>query len=169
MNFKFDTGFWPEDFLNDYFAVKYQSSRQRIQWYFANDRLQVFRNLKKRAEQQHQFNDAGLNPANGHGAFERELERKGIPVEKYQLPTTTSVTRVHEAVLLRREELEKKSAKLLAAERLRLKVDMPSEWFDETDGPLNSNFLTRYAQQSFTTDVRTLPRTPLLHSQLNQQ
>jgi hypothetical protein len=164
MGFKLDTGIWTEDFLNDYNTMKYQSSRQRIRWYYQNDVQEASRNIYARTRNVNANNDAGLHPVTGHGPFERELERTGVEIDKYPLPTTTAVRRLHEAVLLRRQELEKKSERLLAAQREKLKQRQPTAWYDEERGPLNRNFLARYAQLSYEVDVADLPRSPIRHS-----
>jgi hypothetical protein len=164
MGHRIDTGVWTEDFLNDYVSAKYHSSRQRMRWYYTNDVDEANRNVQRRQKTMSAYNDAGLNPATGYGPFERELERTGVPVEKYPLPSTTAVRRLSEAVLLRRQELEKKSERLLAGQREKLKQPRPSEWYDETNGPLNVNFLARYAQQSYEEGIADLPRRPIRHS-----
>ena len=114
--------------------------------------------------------NAGLH-FNGDGPFERELKRKGIQVEKYKLPSTVAMRRVNEMVILRRRELEKKSAEKMEALRDKLKKEtkgMPSSsWLDEADGPVNPAFIQMAIKGGNYDDSFELPRTPIYASKNN--
>lgn len=159
MKYKKGTGLWDEDHVNDFNANKYMSARSTMRWYYGMERLQTRNTINARRATQSYNNNRGLHHS-GRGAFEREMERRGIPVEKYPLTTTAGAARVAEMVLLRRAELEKQSAEAMERQRSELRRDAPSEWYDETDGPLNPRFLASM-QSNYTKAITELPNTPL--------
>ncbi|CCW63033.1 unnamed protein product [Phytomonas sp. EM1] len=156
------TGLYDEDHVNDYDANPYMSARTTMRWYYHMERLQTRNNLKARQATQSYNNNMGLHHS-GRGAFEREAERRGIKVEKYPLTTTTGTRRVAEMVLLRRQKLEEHSAKLMEKQRAELRRPSPSEWYDESKGPLNPNFLKRM-QVNYDVNIVDLPNAPLVRS-----
>jgi len=153
------TRMWPEDEVNDYSAKTYYSFDQALRWYELVDRRNLHLAINRRQMIQTENHHNGLH-VTGAGAFERELERKGIQVEKYELPTTVGVRRIHEMVLARRRELETRSAALMAAQRKKLRQAKPSEWYEERGGPLNVHFL-RFAQSSYDENITKLPQNPI--------
>nr|CCC90718.1 conserved hypothetical protein [Trypanosoma congolense IL3000] len=164
MKYKKGTGLWDEDHVNDYKTNRYLSARATMRWYYEMERHQTRNSLNARRATQSYNNNNGLHHS-GRGAFERELERRGIQVEKYPLTTTTGVSRVAELVLLRRLELEKRAEGALAKQRdeLRAKHPTPTAWYDESHGPLNPLFL-RVMQPHYEVDITNLPDTPLVRA-----
>lgn len=160
MGYKQGTGTWDEDFVNDYNAQTYRTPRSTLEWYAKMERNQTLRSMRFRQTQQSDHNNEGRHHS-GKGAFERELERRGVQVDKYPLTTTTGAKRVAELVLLRRLELEKRAAALLEEEAKKRRRDSPSDWFDETDGPLNPRFVERM-QSHYSTPITPLPDLPIL-------
>ena len=110
------------------------------------------------------FHNQGLHPTYGTGPFEHELQRRGIPIHKYTLPTTTGIKRVHDMTVLRRLELEKQSQEALQKARAGLRQPRPSSWYDESKGPLNPHFLERMASHYTEVDITLLPVTPYIPS-----
>ncbi|KPA76865.1 putative mitochondrial hypothetical protein [Leptomonas pyrrhocoris] len=159
MKYKKGTGLWDEDHVNDFNANKYMSARSTMRWYYGMERLQTRNTLNARRSTQSHNNNKGLHHS-GRGAFERELERRDIPVDKYPLTTTTGAARVAEMVLLRRAELEKQAKVAMEKQRSELRRDAPSEWYDETDGPLNPRFLVSM-QSNYTKTITELPNEPI--------
>eukprot|EP00796_Vickermania_ingenoplastis_P004153 gene4153-2995_t len=155
------TGRWDEDHENDFNASTYMSARSTMRWYAGMERVQTRRNLNSRRGAQSRNNNNGLHHS-GRGPFEREVERRGLPVDKYALTTTTGATRVAELVLLRRLALEEKAEKLLAERLASLRRAAPSSWMDEADGPLNPRFLERM-QSHYATAITPLPELPEPH------
>ncbi|KAG8348884.1 hypothetical protein ERJ75_001452300 [Trypanosoma vivax] len=162
MKYKRGTGLWDEDHVNDYKANRYLSARATMRWYYEMERLQTRKSLNARRATQSHNNNEGLHHS-GQGAFERELERRGVQVKKYPLTTTTGATRAAEMVLLRRLELEKRAEEALAAqcESLKQEHPRPSAWYDETLGPLNPEFL-RVMQPHYEVEITRLPDTPVV-------
>ncbi|AAZ11523.1 uncharacterized protein TEOVI_000338300 [Trypanosoma equiperdum] len=165
MKYKKGTGLWDEDHVNDYKTNRYLSARATMRWYQEMERHQTRNSLNARRATQSHNNNRGLHHT-GRGAFERELERRGVQVEKYPLTTTTGAMRVAELVILRRMELEKRAEEALAEQRAELqkKNPTPSEWYDESKGPLNPNFL-RSMRSHYEVDIANLPDTPLIRGQ----
>lgn len=159
---KLVSGRWLEDGQNDWKSPSYLPPQLKKLWYAQTEQSTGRAVLKSETEKQNERYHQGLHP-NGDGPFEREMKRRGVPVDKYTLPTTVGVRRLHEAVQLRRQTLEKKSAEAMEVQRGKLKKDRPSAWYDERDGPLNPHFLS-FAQKSFSQDICTLPRTPYIAS-----
>lgn len=159
MKYKKGTGLWDEDHVNDYNASTYLSARSTMRWYYAMERHQTRNNLNARRATQSYNNNKGLH-FSGRGAFEREMDRQGIPVEKYSLTTTTGAKRVAEMVLLRRAELEKKSKAMMAEHGNSLRQAAPSSWFNETEGPLNPVFV-KVMQPHYTEAIFPLPEHPV--------
>ncbi|KAG5494970.1 hypothetical protein JKF63_02022 [Porcisia hertigi] len=159
MKYKKGTGLWDEDHVNDFDANKYLSARSTMRWYYGMERLQTRNTINARRATQSHNNNMGLHHS-GRGAFERELERRGIPVEKYPLTTTAGATRVAEIVLLRRQELETQAKTAMESQRQERRRDAPSEWYDETHGPLNPRFLVSM-QSNYTKVITDLPSTPI--------
>lgn len=160
MKYKRATGKWDEDHTNDYDATTYMSARNTMRWYYKMERLQTRNNLLHRRAAQSNANNNGLHHS-GKGAFEREVERRGLLVEKYPLTTTTGASRVAELVLLRRQELEKRAQAMMEEVSKSVKRDEPSEWFDETDGPLNPRFVERM-QSHYQVPLIPLPEAPIV-------
>lgn len=156
------TGLWDEDHVNDFDANKYMSARSTMRWYYGMERHQTRKSMNARRATQSYNNNNGLHHS-GRGAFERELERRDIAVDKYPLTTTTGAARVAEMVLLRRSELEKQSAAAMEKQRAELRRDAPSGWYDEADGPLNPRFLASM-QSNYTKNITELPEEPIRHS-----
>ncbi|KEG07510.1 hypothetical protein DQ04_09581020 [Trypanosoma grayi] len=167
MKYKKGTGLWDEDHVNDYKTNRYLSARATMRWYCEMERLMTRNNLNARRGTQSYNNNRGLHHS-GRGAFEREAERRGVQVEKYALTTTTGAMRVAEMVVLRRMELEKKSAEAMAAQRDALRQPQPSAWYDETRGPLNPEFLRRM-RSHYEVDITALPDAPLIREQQGEQ
>ncbi|KAG5469268.1 hypothetical protein LSCM1_02483 [Leishmania martiniquensis] len=159
MKYKKGTGLWDEDHVNDFDANKYLSARSTMRWYYGMERLQTRNTINARRATQSYNNNMGLHHS-GRGPFERELERRGIQVEKYPLTTTTGAVRVAEMVLLRRRELEAQAKIEMEAQRQARRRDAPSGWYNETDGPLNPRFLASM-QSNYTQVITELPRTPI--------
>ncbi|CUG92351.1 Hypothetical protein, putative [Bodo saltans] len=159
MHFKRNTGVYDEDHVNDYDARPYTPSRVMMEWYARMESNTTKIEVKTRVNEQSANNQNGLH-FTGAGPFERELERKGIPVEKYPLTTTTGATRVREMVVLRRQQLEHKSAEAMKTARTTARRAVPSEWYDETRGPLNPKFL-KAMQPHYDVAITELPRRPL--------
>lgn len=159
MKYKMGTGMWDEDHVNDYNASTYMSARTTMGWYHDMERYRTLNNLKQRKATQSHNNNNGLHHS-GKDAFERELERKGVPVSKYPLTTTTGASRVAEMVLLRRAELEKQSSELLKADRAKRRIPSPTEWYNEEKGPLNPNFLA-VMQKNYDECITELPSLPI--------
>lgn len=153
------TGLWDEDHVNDFDASRYLSARSTMRWYYGMERLQTRKTMNARRATQSYNNNNGLHHS-GRGAFERELERRGIQVDKYPLTTTTGATRVAEMVVLLRRELEAQAATAMAAQRQAQRRDAPSEWYDEADGPLNPRFLASM-QHNYTAVITDLPNDPI--------
>jgi hypothetical protein len=162
MKYKRNTGVYDEDHVNDFNARSYTSARTMMEWYARMENIATRTEVRKRVSDQSDHNQNGRH-FTGAGPFERELERKGITVEKYPLTTTTGATRVREMVVLRRQVLEKKSAEAMNAARTTLRRAAPSEWYDETRGPLNPKFL-KAMQPHYDVAITELPRRPLEYS-----
>lgn len=160
MQHKRGTGLWDEDHVNHYNTNRYLTARATMQWYYSMERLQTRVSVSARQVAQSDHNNNGLHHS-GRGAFDRELERRGVEVDKYPLTTTTGAKRVAELVLLRRAKLEERSAKILDEQRSKLHRESPSEWYDERCGPLNPNFL-RSMQPLYDTAITNLPETPVV-------
>lgn len=156
--------FWLEEFSNDYDQVRYLHPREAKMWYAATEMRHAKDMLHYAQQEQTTNHNAGLDAVTGHGPFEREIERRGIPVDKYPLPSTTAVKRVHEMTILKRRHLEARSEALMEEHRRRCARAFPSSWYDETDGPLNPHFL-HFAQRSYTAPVTRLPQLPLVHAE----
>ncbi|KAF8280156.1 putative LSU ribosomal protein, mitochondrial [Trypanosoma cruzi] len=167
MKYKKGTGLWDEDHVNDYKTNRYLSARATMRWYYEMERLQTRNSLNARRGTQSHNNNMGLHHS-GRGAFEREVERHGLQVEKYALTTTTGATRVAELTLLRRLELEKKAEEAMAKQRAAVRQPAPSAWYDEALGPLNPEFL-RLMQPHYEVEIKTLPEAPLIREQQQQQ
>ncbi|RNF10468.1 hypothetical protein TraAM80_01514 [Trypanosoma rangeli] len=167
MKYKKGTGLWDEDHVNDYKANRYLSARAAMRWYYDMERLQTRNSLNARRSTQSHNNNMGLHHS-GRGAFEREVERRGLQVEKYALTTTTGAMRVAELTLLRRLELEKRAEAAMAKQRATLRQPAPSAWYDETLGPLNPEFLRRM-QPHYEVDIITLPEFPLIRETPQQE
>lgn len=163
MKYKKGTGKWDEDHVNDFNASKYMSARSTMRWYYGMERLQTRNNVNARRSTQSYHNNTGLHHS-GRGAFEREVERRGLPVDKYPLTTTTGAKRVAEMVLLRRKALEEKAAVLMQEKLESLRRDEPSEWFDEREGPLNPRFVERM-QGHYAVPLTPLPDTPIVRDE----
>lgn len=161
MKYKKGTGLYDEDHVNDFNASPYMSARTTMRWYYHMERLQTRNTIVARRGTQSQNNNMGLHHS-GQDAFEREAERRGLPVKKYNLTTTTGAARVSEMVLLRRAKLEEESAKLMEEQRGKLRQEAPSSWYDEKLGPLNPNFLGSM-QANYTKNITKLPNTPIIH------
>ncbi|KAG5493429.1 hypothetical protein JIQ42_01795 [Leishmania sp. Namibia] len=159
MKYKRGTGLWDEDHVNDFNADKYLSARSTMRWYYGMERLQTRNSINARRATQSYNNNMGVHHS-GHGAFERELERRGIQVEKYPLTTTTGAARVAEMVLLRRQDLEAQAKTAMESQRKARRRDAPSGWYDEADGPLNPRFLASM-QSNYTQVITELPSTPI--------
>lgn len=159
MKYKRGTGLWDEDHVNDFDANKYLSARSMMRWYYGMERLQTRNSINARRATQSYNNNMGLHHS-GRGAFERELERRGIQVDKYPLTTTTGAARVAEMVLLRRQKLEAQAKKAMESQRQARRRDAPSEWYDETEGPLNLRFLASM-QSNYTQVITKLPSSPV--------
>lgn len=164
MKYKRGTGKWDEDHVNDFNASKYMSARSMMRWYYGMERLQTRNNLNARRDTQSHNNNMGLHHS-GYGPFEREVERRGLPVFKYPLTTTTGASRVAELVLLRRAALEKKAAALLKEQLSQCRRDAPSDWFDETEGPLNPRFV-ECMQSHYTVLLTPLPENPVVQDKV---
>ena len=106
------------------------------------------------------FYHEGRHPTHGYGPFEHELKRRGIEIHKYRLPTTVAVKRIHEMVVLRRLELEKESAIALQKALEEKRLPEPSEWYDETSGPLNPHYLRHVKSHYSGMDITQLKPTP---------
>ncbi len=154
--------YYIEEMHNDYDMHHYLHPRELRRWYAKTEVAVALGLLDSLQISESKNNHNGLH-WNGDGPMERELVRKGVPVDKYELPTTVAVNRVHEAVLLRRAELERRATEAMSRQRAAKKVARPTSWFDETDGPLNPHFL-RFAQSSYEEPITELPRTPLRYS-----
>ncbi len=148
---------------HDYATHHYMHPKELRKWYAVHETRAANTMLNKLAVTESENHNNGLS-RDGDGAFEREMIRKGIEVEKYPLPTTVGVRRVHEMSLLRRAEIEKRSATAMAAQREAKKASFPSRWYDETMGPLNPHFL-KVAQRSYSEPITELPREPYVWSQ----
>jgi hypothetical protein len=85
-----------------------------------------------------------------------------VQVEKYPLPSTVATKRVHEMVLLRRRKIEEMAATRMDEARTKIRLDRPSAWYDETDGPLNQHFL-RMVQPAYNQVITELPEMPIRH------
>jgi len=154
-------GFHLEDKRNIWRSKLYYHPTQWKKFYGGIELYGVRRWLEDLCREQSGFYNQGLHPL-GTGAFEAELERKGIPVKKYELPTTTAVKRVHEMVVLRRMALQEASNEAITAQREQGKLEAPSSiWYNERDGPLNPNFL-RVMASHYKKDITELPSTPIL-------
>jgi hypothetical protein len=153
------TGYYLEDHINDHNAKLYYHPRQMKHWYAKTELRRAHAYVRELQDTESENHNEGRHHS-GDGPFERELARKGIPVEKYPLPTTTTMRRLHEMTVLRRDALEKRSAVAVAAQRERLRSERPSQWYDESDGPLNQSFLRR-VQKHYTETITELPEYPL--------
>jgi hypothetical protein len=163
MQFKYLTGLYDEDFVNHYTPYLYMPARRMMRWYSFSEGIAGRLAMEQRQAQQDENNQNGIDP-NGDGPFEREMKRRGAQVEKYPLTTTTGTTRVHEMVLLRRRVLEEKSTEAMKKMRAEMRRDAPSEWYDESHGPLNPVFL-QAMQPHYQTQICDLPRQPIRHSE----
>ena len=113
-------GYYVEDGSNDWDQQIYTHPQRYREWYTRQEREHAVNWAESQRRTESLNYNAGLN-FNGDGPFERELKRKGIQVEKYKLPSTVAMRRVNEMVLLRRRELEKKSAEKMQSLRESLK------------------------------------------------
>lgn len=159
MKYKRNSGVYDEDHVNEFNARTYTPANLMRKWYTKMEVLNTRSELRFRGTQQSYNNHDGLHHS-GMNAFERELERKGIPIEKYPLTTTTGATRVREMVVLRRKALEAKASEALAQQRKEKQRAIPSEWFDETKGPLNPRFVAA-VQPLYQVPIADLPRQPV--------
>lgn len=165
-------GYHLEDHSSCYDLQLYTHPQVMRVWYTRHERFAA-RNwaLVQQRTESHAYN-SGLH-FSGDGPFERELKRKGIQVEKYRLPSTVAVKRVNEMVVLRRKALETKSGNMLEASRKKLMTaalekngeqqqqqQQHLSWMDESDGPLNPQFLRMTAGKNY--PAYELPRTPIL-------
>lgn len=157
-------GYYPEDHTNDYSYHLYWHPRERKKWY-AQKEVDAVREWADERMRVETLNHHEGRAPNGDGAFERDMQRKGVQVEKYPLPSTVATRRLHEMVLLRRQALSAKSVEAMARQRDAKRRDVPSGWYDEADGPLNPNFL-RFAQASYAEQVTDLPEEPIAHADI---
>ena len=155
-----EVGVYLEDEKNEYDTRVYYPMRFMKQWYAQREITHAKQWLynQRRSESVNAQNGLAFN---GDGAFEREMKRKGVTIDKYPMPSTVATRRTREMVLLRRRKLEELSSAAMDRQRAAKKAARPSAWFDETDGPLNPHFL-RAAQMSYAEDITTLPETPLV-------
>lgn len=167
MVYKRNTGLYDEDHVNSFNASTYTPVHEMVNWYKNMERITTQAEMLKRQRIQSQNNQEGRHHS-GAGPFERELERKGIPVEKYPLTTTTGATRIREMIVLRRLALEEKAKAALAKQAGELRRPAPSEWYDETKGPLNPRFL-QAMQVHYDVPIVDLPRTPLSYETFKQR
>ena len=159
-----EVGVYLEDEKNEYNTQVYYPMRQMKQWY-AQREITHARGWLYNMRRSESVNAQNGLAFNGDGAFEREMKRKGVQVDKYPLPSTVATKRTHEMVLLRRQRLEEMSAGAMESARVAKKADHPSAWYDETDGPLNQHFL-RMAQPAYAADICSLPEKPLRHGDI---
>jgi hypothetical protein len=156
-----EPGFYLEDGKNEYDTSIYYPMRFMKAWYakreIAHAKTWLFRQQRQESVNVQQ----GLH-FSGENAFERELKRKGVQVEKYPLPSTVATKRVHEMVLLRRRKIEEMAATKMDEARTKIRLDRPSAWYDETDGPLNQHFL-RMVQPAYNQVITELPEMPIRH------
>lgn len=167
MKYKRNSGLYDEDHVNGFDARSYTPARTMLQWYAKMELLATRSNLSVRQITQSEHQRQGRHHT-GTGPFERELERKGIPVEKYNLTTTTGASRVREMVVLRRKALDAKSEAAIKEQREAKRQALPSAWYDETAGPLNPKFL-KAIQPQYSVNITDLPRTPLSYTTWSSQ
>lgn len=159
--FRYGTGLWDEDNVNEYNSQLYSDPRAMKYWYARHEYTTAGEYIRHQKKEESLNHHEGLHYS-GDGAFERELERKGIPVDKYTLPTSVGVKRLHEMVVLRRRKLEALSEQAMAKQREAKKAELPSSWYDETDGPLNPNFL-KSVQRNYSANISDLGEEPIRH------
>jgi hypothetical protein len=153
-------GYYVEDHSCDWDTQVYTHPQVMREWYTRQERHAALTwSETQRAAESANYN-SGLH-FSGDGPFEREMRRKGVQVEKYKLPSTLGVRRVHEMVALRRRELEQRAAQSMAAARERVRTARPS-WLDEADGPVNPHFLAMTMGRNY--EQFELPRTPVLRA-----
>jgi hypothetical protein len=158
-----EVGYYLEDQKNEYDTSIYYPMRFMKKWY-AQREIHTAKSWLKRQQITESLNTQNGLHFSGENAFERELRRKGVQVEKYPLPTVVATKRLHEMVILRRQRLEDMSRERMDKLRSTLKVARPSKWFDESNGPLNPHFV-RIVQSSYSEPLGDLPEVPLRHSQ----
>jgi hypothetical protein len=151
-------GYYPEDNSNDYNTALYTHPEVMRVWYTRHERYHAARMIAEQRKTESQNHNNGLH-FSGDGAFERELTRKGVQVDKYPLPSTVGVRRVHEMTVLRRQALRKEGDARLSRLRDAKAVDAPT-WMDETDGPVNPHFLAM-CQRNYKQPLQPLPRRPM--------
>eukprot|EP00658_Telonema_sp_P-2_P050918 TRINITY_DN38959_c0_g1_i3.p1 TRINITY_DN38959_c0_g1~~TRINITY_DN38959_c0_g1_i3.p1 ORF type:complete len:131 (+),score=21.20 TRINITY_DN38959_c0_g1_i3:236-628(+) len=125
------------------------------------ERNVVVSRVRKAVEEESVNHNSGLR-YDGTDAFERELDRKGIPIEKYPLPTTAGMTRVREMTLLRRNKLEGMAKEAMQEASSQSRRATPSSWYSEDLGPLNPHYLQFVRAQYTDVDVTDLPNKPIL-------
>jgi hypothetical protein len=158
-------GYYLEDETAQYNTKLYMHPHYLKKWY-ANRELTASRQwMNYQKVQESDAHNAGLH-YDGTGAFERELRRKGVQVEKYPLPSRVATARLHEMVWLRRGKVEAAAQAAMAAQRAAAQQAAPSPaWYDETQGPLNPHFL-KFAAKSYTEELAPLPREPIRRATL---
>lgn len=160
------TGIYDEDLVNDYSTNMIRHHNRMRAWYGKHEFTAGMRVINSRELLDSKLQHEGKNPVNGHSAFERELERKGIPIEKYPLPNTVQATRVREMTLLRRLKLEEQAKELMAQQSAAQRRDVPSAWYDETKGPLNPHFLSFVKKNYSGMDVTALQNDPIKYKKV---
>ena len=159
-------GYYLEDHSCDLDTLAYTHPQVMRAWYTRQERdAAVNWSDTQRKTESGNYN-SGLH-FSGDGPFERELRRKGVQVDKYRLPSTVAIRRVHEMTLLRRRELEKRSAARMQELRDKLAVSAPT-WLDETDGPVNPNFLRMVVGRNYQDDIE-LSRQPIVPAQQRRE
>eukprot|EP00672_Neobodo_designis_P005744 CAMPEP_0174856416 /NCGR_PEP_ID=MMETSP1114-20130205/35872_1 /TAXON_ID=312471 /ORGANISM="Neobodo designis, Strain CCAP 1951/1" /LENGTH=196 /DNA_ID=CAMNT_0016091211 /DNA_START=75 /DNA_END=665 /DNA_ORIENTATION=+ len=155
-----EVGVYLEDERNEYDTRVYYPMRFMKQWYAQREitHARSWLYQQRRTESVNAQNGLAFN---GDGAFEREMKRKGVQVDKYPMPSTVATRRTRELILLRRQKLEQLSGDAMQRQREAKKAARPSAWYDEADGPLNPHFL-HIAQKSYAEDITSLPETPFL-------
>ena len=155
-------GYYLEDNENYYCAKLYYHPQEWKRKYAGLEILRTRYWLYRMKQVSSSFHNEGLHPTYGTGPFENELRRRGIPLHKYNLPTTTSVKRLHEMTVLRRQTLEIEAERVLRHARESLRRPLPSEWMNENHGPLNPHFLKLMAPHYSKIDITQLPVTPII-------
>ena len=158
------TGVYDEDFTNDYKTDNPLHAKTRKELFGDIERIPVKRRIRTAVETESRNHNAGLR-YDGVDAFERELERKGIPVEKYPLPTTVAATRAREMTLLRRLQLERMAQEAMQQATAACRRTTPSQWYDEEKGPLNPHYLQFVRTQYSGVDITDLPNQPITSKQ----
>ena len=157
--------FYPEVGENFYNAKPYYHYQEWKRKCAGLELLQTRYWLKSLKRISAAFYHEGRHPTHGFGPFEHELQRRGIEVHKYRLPTTTAVKRIHEMVLLRRQSCEKESKAKMQCLLQSRRQGAPSGWYDETDGPLNPHYLRHVKLHYADKDITELPTVPHLYKQ----